>query len=236
MNELSAASHSTRFTSESSKRAEVSNSSHPVEATESTSTNSAPSLPVDPVSLPTAPLHLLHKGSCSTLPSSSIHEILNLAAPLPLDVGVSSSYATPFHSTDGPNAHPSPHPFIEIQRRRAFEKLKSTFTTLLDQNLSAAKLKGKLKPSSGSGKAAFERWHFAVKLAESMLIRDSAYNRDREHRRKVRPNEERSEERRLGGGLSSAIANNACSVRRFTPRHRSLLAPLFPSLIAAQPC
>jgi len=40
----------------------------------------------------------------------------------------------------------------------------------------------------------------------------------------VSRSEERSKERRLGGGLSSAITNNASSAPHFAPHHLSLLA------------
>ena len=42
----------------------------------------------------------------------------------------------------------------------------------------------------------------------------------------VRMDEKPSEERRLGGGLSSVITNNASSVRHFAPHRRSLIAGL----------
>lgn len=144
------------------------NESHPFDAS-----------PV-PVSTPKVPLHLSY-----SINAADVREVLNVNAPLPFDIGISRVYGCTFHSPpsasdNGPTVYPPPHPFLEVQRRRAFENLKSNFLSLLDQHLSTAKLKGKSNASSiGSGKAAFERWHFAVKLSESIQARESSYYRDR---------------------------------------------------------
>ena len=146
---------------------------------------------IEPVSTPTAPLHLSYSSSSTS--NLALNEVLNFSAPLPFDVGTSSLFGCAFHvphnSTTSHNTtpHAPPHPFVEVQRRRAFEKLKTNFTTLLDRHLAAAKLKGKSGTSSGSGKAAFERWHFAVKLAESIFARESSYHRGRRSQNQAIP-------------------------------------------------
>jgi hypothetical protein len=147
---------------------------------------------VEPVSTPLAPLYLSYSSS-SSKSNLALSEVLSFSAPLPFDIGISSLFGCAFHAPHGSTSprgatpHAPPHPFIEVQRRRAFEKLKANFTSLLDRHLSAAKLKGKSGPSSGSGKAAFERWHFAVKLSESIVARESSYYRVRRSQNQAIP-------------------------------------------------
>ena len=138
--------------------------------------------------------------SISSLPRPP-PSVFNFSAPLPLDVANCPTFGAPVHVPRGaegsqsdtamapPPPPPPPSPFVEFRRRAAFEKLKSSFSTLLQQSLCSARLSGSsprggaagsAKTSSG-GRAAFERWHFAVKMQDERRVREWKKNRESQH-------------------------------------------------------